>query len=121
MIGKNIKVIREQKGLTLSECAERAGVSKSYLSNIERNLNQNPSIHILEKIATVLDVNLQVLIDSELDHLLHSESEWLDFINDLKKSGVHKEQLQEYRQIIEFAKWQNDRKKGSGNGEGKTT
>lgn len=31
--------ISKKKGLTLSELAERAGVSKSYLSNIERNIN----------------------------------------------------------------------------------
>ena len=44
MIGKNIYWLRKEKGLTLSELAERANIAKSYLSNIERNINQNPSI-----------------------------------------------------------------------------
>ncbi|MGQ4665879.1 helix-turn-helix domain-containing protein [Metabacillus halosaccharovorans] len=35
---------RKQKGLTLSEVAKQAKISKSYLSNIERNLNLNPSL-----------------------------------------------------------------------------
>lgn len=39
MLGKNIYQFRKKRGLTLSELAERAGVSKSYLSNIERNIN----------------------------------------------------------------------------------
>ena len=49
MIGKNIYLLRKEKGLTLSELAERANIAKSYLSNIERNINQNPSIQIVEK------------------------------------------------------------------------
>ena len=54
MIGKNIYLLRKEKGLTLSELAERANIAKSYLSNMERNINQNPSIQIVEKIAQVL-------------------------------------------------------------------
>ncbi|WP_106496635.1 helix-turn-helix domain-containing protein [Lentibacillus sp. Marseille-P4043] len=106
MIGKNIQRIRKKKGLTLSECAERAKISKSYLSNIERNLNHNPSIHIIEKIATALGVELRTLIGSGLEAQLFLENEWLEFVNDLKKSGIRKDQLQEYKKVIEFAKWQ---------------
>ena len=57
MIGKNIYKLRTQRGLTLSELAERAVISKSYLSNIERNLNANPSIYVLEQIAEALQVD----------------------------------------------------------------
>ena len=49
MIGKNIYWLRKEKGLTLSELAERANVAKSYLSNIERDINQNPSIQYSRK------------------------------------------------------------------------
>ena len=110
MIGTNIKHIREGQGLTLSECAHRASISKSYLSNIERNLNQNPSIHILEKVAAVLEVDLRSLIDTTPEKEVDSDHEWLEFINDLKKSGVEKEQLQEFKKVIEFVKWQNEQK-----------
>lgn len=111
MIGKNINEFRKKKGLTLSELAIRANVSKSYLSNIERNLNQNPSIQIIEKIAAVLDVDLRTLLGSQRINQLFPDREWLDFVNDLKKSGVEKEQLPEYKKVIEFVKWQNVNKK----------
>ncbi|GAB3792196.1 helix-turn-helix domain-containing protein [Virgibacillus kimchii] len=110
MIGKNIKKLREEKGLSLSECAQRANISKSYFSNIERNLNQNPSIHVLEKIAAVLEVDINMLVGTESDNQKHSDQEWIDFINELKKSGVEKDQLQELKKVIEFAKWQNEQK-----------
>ncbi|MEN1970006.1 helix-turn-helix transcriptional regulator [Lentibacillus sp. N15] len=107
MIGTTIKQIRELKGLTLSECAERANVSKSYLSNIERNFNRNPSIQIVKKIAAGLDVDLRTLIGTTpVTRLL--DDEWLTFVQELQESGVDKDQLQEYKTVIEFAKWQND-------------
>jgi XRE family transcriptional regulator of biofilm formation len=104
MIGENIQKIRHSRGLTLSELAERAHISKSYLSNIERNLNQNPSIQIIEKIASVLGVDFRMLIGMKNRY---PEEEWLDFVNDLKDSGVGIEELQEFKMVIEFAKWQN--------------
>lgn len=107
MIGKNIYKIRKQKGISLSELAERAGISKSYLSSIERNLKQNPSIQVMEKIASVLKVDLKTLLKIEID--LESkqelEKEWLDFIYELKRTGIAKEQIHNYKILIEFIKW----------------
>lgn len=108
MIGDNIQRIRKKKGLSLSELAERAQISKSYLSNIERSLNQNPSIQIIEKLARVLNVDFRALLGSKPINEVFPESEWLDFVNELKESGVGKDQLQEYKTVIEFAKWQNE-------------
>lgn len=111
MIGNNISSIRKQRGYTLSELSERTGISKSYLSNIERNLKQNPSIHVMEKIAFVLKVDLKTLIKiaSDVEIKLHLEQEWMDFIYDLKKSGIDKERIHEYKILIDFMKWYNDK------------
>lgn len=105
MIGKNIYEIRMKKGMTLSELAERAKVSKSYLSNIERNLNQNPSIQVTRKIAKVLDVDFKDLINDKEKPL--PDKEWIDIAYQLKESGIDKEELKEYKTLIEFIKWQN--------------
>jgi XRE family transcriptional regulator, master regulator for biofilm formation len=103
MIGKNIQELRKKKGLSLSELAERANMSKSYLSNIERNVNQNPSIQILEKIARVLEVDFRTLINSDSLEIL--DDEWLAFIAELKQSGIEASQLEEYKILIEFINW----------------
>jgi transcriptional regulator with XRE-family HTH domain len=109
MIGKNIYKIRKQRGFTLSELAERTGISKSYLSNIERNLKQNPSIHVVEKIALVLKVELKTLlkISSDMEAKQQLEKEWLDFICELKNTGIDKERIHEYKILIDFIKWHN--------------
>jgi XRE family transcriptional regulator, master regulator for biofilm formation len=111
MIGKNISEIRKSKGFTLTELADRAGIAKSYLSNIERNLNQNPSINVMEKIAFVLDVELKTLLKTETNNEpkpQQLDQEWVDFVKELIKSGIEKEQIQEFKTVLEFIKWQNN-------------
>lgn len=56
LIGETIKQLRQEKKMSISELADKAGVAKSYLSSIERNLQTNPSIQFVEKISSVLGV-----------------------------------------------------------------
>ena len=108
MIGKNIYRIRMQKGTFVIKLADRANISKSYLSTLERNLTDNPSIHVMDKLAKVLDVELKTLLATVTakDTEQPMEMEWIEFINDLKESGIKKEQIQEYKKsMIEFIKW----------------
>ncbi|WP_077623692.1 helix-turn-helix domain-containing protein [Sediminibacillus massiliensis] len=112
MIGDKIHKIRKRKGLTLTGLAEKANISKSYLSNIERNINKNPSIQVLRKIAVVLQVDMKMLINGEDEVTQQLEEEWLVFIKELKDSGVQKEQINDYRKVIQFIKWQNECTKG---------
>lgn len=109
MIGKKIAEIRKQKGYSLTELAELTNISKSYLSNIERNLNKNPSLKVVIKIAKVLEVDLLTLLKNgnELDTHIYIEKEWVEFVSELKEIGVEKEQLEQYRTLIEFIKWKN--------------
>ena len=109
MIGKKISEIRKDRGFTLSELAERSNISKSYLSNIERDLNQNPSVEVVIKLANVLQVEIDTILSPILkqDNSQILEKEWIDFIKELKKSGIQKEQLHHYKTLIEFIQWQN--------------
>lgn len=110
MIGKNIAKIRKQRGYSLSELAELTNISKSYLSNIERDLNKNPSLQIMLKISTVLKVELIALLKTgnEEESHLFIEKEWVDFVRELKESGMEKEQIQQYKTLIEFIKWKKE-------------
>ena len=107
MIGKNIQEIRKRKGMTLTQLAANAGISKSYLSNIERGVNQNPSIEVLKRLALVLNVDLKTLlkIDEERDRAENLNDELIDLIGELKTSVIEKEDMEEYRALIEYIKW----------------
>ncbi|MYL69906.1 helix-turn-helix domain-containing protein [Halobacillus litoralis] len=106
MIGENIQNLRKQRGMSLTVLAEYADISKSYLSNIERNLNKNPSVHMVGKIADVLEVSPLELLGLEQENEI--EPEWLDFIHELKRIGVDKERIKEYKLLIDFINWQHE-------------
>lgn len=61
MIGSKIKELRLRHGLTVTELARKVGVSKSYISGIERGVRENVSTDILSNIATTLEVNISEL------------------------------------------------------------
>ncbi|WP_158734941.1 helix-turn-helix domain-containing protein [Alteribacillus sp. YIM 98480] len=103
MIGDRVKKYRKEKDLSLTELAEKAGVAKSYLSAIERNIQTNPSIQFLEKISKVLNVSIDALIKDELDvDEKDLDDEWLAIVQEAMDSGVSKEQFKEF---LEFNKW----------------
>ncbi|ELK44548.1 helix-turn-helix transcriptional regulator [Halobacillus sp. ACCC02827] len=61
-IGEKIRVLRVSKELSVNEFAKKSGVSKSYISNIERGVQKNPSLIIMGKLAKTLDVSLEELL-----------------------------------------------------------
>lgn len=115
MLGKYIHQIRKTQGFTLSQLAKRVGISKSYLSNIERELKRNPSIQIMERLAAALNMDLNDLLQNGTDQVRaqYLDQEWVDFMNEFKSTGIHKEQIQEYRILIAFMKWHNDKRRQS--------
>ena len=60
--GEKIRAVRERKGYTLKTVAQRAGVSESLVSQIERN-RVSPAIDTLLTLADVLDINLEFLFE----------------------------------------------------------
>jgi XRE family transcriptional regulator, master regulator for biofilm formation len=106
MIGERVKTLRQEKKLSLSELAEQAGVAKSYLSSLERNLQTNPSIQFLEKIASVLGVSIEYFILNKPDNS-HLDSDWVNLVKEAMNSGVTKDQFREY---LEFNKWKLEQK-----------
>ncbi len=54
-VGKKIKTIRKQKGITQEEIADKSGMHVSTLGRIERG-ESNPPLQTLNKIAQALRV-----------------------------------------------------------------
>lgn len=57
LVGKNIRRIRVEKGVSQERLAFDANVDRSYLGGIER-CDENPSVDTLDKIAAILDVGI---------------------------------------------------------------
>ena len=56
-LGKRLSDLRKRKSMTLDELSEKSGVSKSILSQIERDLS-NPTVITISRIASALGENL---------------------------------------------------------------
>lgn len=59
-----LRALRQQRGLSVNSLAKMSNVSAGMISQIERN-RANPSLKILEKLRTALQVPLSALIESE--------------------------------------------------------
>ncbi|MGQ9531410.1 MAG: helix-turn-helix domain-containing protein [Desulfotomaculales bacterium] len=63
--GEHIRTLREERGYTLQDLARRAGLSLSYLSEIERG-SKRPSLKTIDKLAAALNVAKTQLIDGDI-------------------------------------------------------
>jgi len=110
MIGPRLRTLRAKKNISLSQLAERSRVTKSYLSQIERNICNNPSIEFVEKVAVALNVNLTLLLGwgqnedeiSNLDNHISYVKKCLPNIDD--------KQLKELKDYIDFILWKRNKK-----------
>jgi quercetin dioxygenase-like cupin family protein/DNA-binding XRE family transcriptional regulator len=59
---RQLRSIRQAKGISLKEMAERTGLSSNYLSQIERG-KANPSISVLKRITDTLAVPYMSLVE----------------------------------------------------------
>ncbi len=61
LVGPRLRTVREQRGVTLTEVAERTGISKSTLSRLE-NGQRKPSLELLLPLAQLYRVPLDDLV-----------------------------------------------------------
>jgi transcriptional regulator with XRE-family HTH domain len=57
LVARNLRRLRVQNGLSQEGLAVDSGVDRSYMSRLERGL-ENPTIAMLDKIATTLKVEI---------------------------------------------------------------
>lgn len=59
--GERVRQLRKQKKFSQEELAQRTGLHRTYISDIERG-NRNVSLENIKKIADALDVQLNYLL-----------------------------------------------------------
>lgn len=108
MLGDNIRRIRESKKLGLNATAKKAGISGSYLSNLERGLKENPSMENLESIANALDVSVNALFDNSYEVEVLETKDTTDFKIPNAYTETYKVTSRDKKQCLEFIKKQNE-------------
>lgn len=64
MYGENIRKIRESKGMSRKQLADKLGITEMSVGRYENN-QREPKYVTLTKIAEVFDINIKELIDCE--------------------------------------------------------
>jgi transcriptional regulator with XRE-family HTH domain len=67
LIGRSLRDARRRRGMTLRTVADKAGVTESFLSQVERDI-ASPSIATLRRIAVALGTSIGTLLDSAGPH-----------------------------------------------------
>ncbi|MGZ9818831.1 helix-turn-helix domain-containing protein [Peribacillus simplex] len=96
MIGYRVKSLREERKMSISELSAKSGVAKSYISSLERNLQTNPTILVLDKIARILCIKVDALLNEKVDKVM--DEEWMEIMQDIMGSGISKEEMREFIQ-----------------------
>ena len=63
---QNLRALRLAKGLSQEELAHQAGIDRTYISALERNV-YNASIDVVDRLAEVLGVDVAELLRRPLD------------------------------------------------------
>ncbi len=58
-----VKRLREAKGLTQAELAEKAEISREYVALMESGVRANPTMDVLKRLAKALGVTVGELLD----------------------------------------------------------
>lgn len=61
-LGRVIKKLREEKGLSQKALAERVGVTDAYITMLETGVRKNPSLAVLQRLAKALAVPVTELL-----------------------------------------------------------
>ncbi|WP_339200415.1 helix-turn-helix domain-containing protein [Peribacillus sp. FSL P2-0133] len=97
MIGYRVKSLREERKMSISELSAKSGVAKSYISSLERNLQTNPTILVLEKIAKILCIKVDALLNEQTDKGM--DEEWMEIMLDVLGAGISKEEIREFIEV----------------------
>jgi len=65
MLGQNIRRLRENQGLTRAGLAKKSSVLYRSIENIENGKTKNPGIVTIQKIAKVLGVTVDALVNQD--------------------------------------------------------
>lgn len=91
-LGDRLKKLRDSKGYTLEQLADKSGVSKSYIWELEKKSPPRPSADRLLALSKPLGVTLEYLMSGEFEDNTLQDSEDAAFFRNYKKMDPKKKE-----------------------------
>ncbi|WP_213996162.1 MULTISPECIES: helix-turn-helix transcriptional regulator [Tepidanaerobacter] len=88
-IGARLKELRTSRNITITALANKVGLTREHLSNIERNVNM-PSLQTLQKICDALDITLAEFFSDEDSAMPPEITRLLQEVKDLTPEQIEK-------------------------------
>lgn len=104
LVGEKIRFLRQQQGLSQERLAFKAGITPTYLGQVER-AEKSPTLETLEKILSSLGLSFEELFQSEVDRTDSFDYSIIDKISFQLNGRSLKEQESMYqiiKQILTF-------------------
>jgi len=92
IVQNNIQFFRNKLGWSQEELAEKAGLSKIYLAEMESH-KRKPSISMMEKLATALDIKAYLLMVEEPTTYISASLTHDQLITDIAESIIKLKKL----------------------------
>jgi transcriptional regulator with XRE-family HTH domain len=92
-LGEKLRTLRKEKRFTLDALAEKVGISKSYLWELENRTQARPSAEILDRLAAELGVPISYFLDEDAAQPKEHHLDEAFFRNYQKLDATDKEQL----------------------------
>lgn len=123
-LGEYVKQYRTQHGMSMDNFAEKSGLSKGYISMLEKNENPRtkkpivPSLETIKQVATAINIDLNTLIshldttpaslmgweenNTENKSSINIEEEYFELAKELKARGLTKAQMSKLLKIYDM-------------------
>jgi transcriptional regulator with XRE-family HTH domain len=99
-LGEKLKAKRSEAGQSLDALAKEAGLSKSYLWELENREAPRPSLDKLQAIAKALDIDVAFFMDDSIEDLREDLKDRQFFRNYTKLDADDKERLRAFVEAL---------------------
>jgi transcriptional regulator with XRE-family HTH domain len=100
-LGEKLRALRKMKGLTLDQLARETGSSKSYIWELENKPVARPSAEKIAKIAALLEVTAEYLLDENRTDAKPDDSDKWFFRRYEAADRNVKQQLQQILKVLD--------------------
>lgn len=101
VLGEKIRAARKGQKLTLEQLAERSGSSKSYIWELENGPAVRPSAEKISRIAEVLGVTVEFLLNDEKEIPTESDIDTAFFRRFTKLDQTKKDKLKAILDLLD--------------------